>query len=175
MKKNRLIFRTIILLVLVGAVGYTLYQNFYTKKEETFTMGEVAPNFVLKDLNEKEISLEDYKGKGVVLNFWGSWCPPCKEEMPALNNLHKKYKDKGVEVLGVNAGDTPLVAQTFAEKMDLEFPSVMDTKGDVQRAYKVVPLPTTFLIDSDGKVVRMITGIKTEAEFEEYFKEIMPS
>jgi peroxiredoxin len=175
-KKNRLIFRTLILIVLVGAVGYTLYQNFYAKKtEETFAMGEQAPNFVLKDLQGKEVSLEDYKGKGVLINFWASWCEPCKAEMPALNNIHKKYKDKGVEVIGINAGDTELVAKTFTKEMGLEFPVVLDPKGDVQKAYKVIPLPTSFLIDKDGKVVKMITGERTEEQFEEYIKEILPS
>jgi peroxiredoxin len=175
-KKNRLIFRTLILVILVGAVGYTLYQNLASsEKASALELGKEAPNFELKDFQGNSVSLEDYKGKGVLINFWASWCTPCKEEMPALNNLHKKYKDKGVEVIAINAGDTELVAKTFTEKMNLEFPVVLDSKGAVQKAYKVVPLPMSFTIDKDGKLTNVITGERTEEQFEEFFKELVPS
>ncbi|MBO9128295.1 thiol-disulfide oxidoreductase ResA [Bacillus sp. 165] len=173
MKKNRLWFRTIILFLLIGAVGYTLYQNFFTDKEKV-QIGKEAPNFVVTDMEGNEISLKDYRGQGVFLNFWGTWCKPCEKEMPYMNELYDEYKAKGVEIVALDADETNLAVKNFIHQYNLKFPIAIDKGQGVLNTYGVGPLPTTFLIDKDGKVVKQITGTQTKEQIEGYLKQIMP-
>ncbi|WP_458412632.1 thiol-disulfide oxidoreductase ResA [Schinkia sp. CFF1] len=173
MKKKRLAVRTIILLVLVGALAYTLYSNFFTEKQ-LVGIGDKAPNFVLKDLNGKEIEFDSYRGKGVFLNFWGTWCKPCEREMPYIENQYKQFKDQGVEVLAVNVGEPELSVQKFIDRKGLTFPVVIDKDLEVLEAYGVNPLPTTFLVDKDGKIVDIITGQLTEELVKNHMERIKP-
>ncbi len=173
MKKNRLWFRTIILLILVGAVGYTLYQNFIVDKEKV-QIGKEAPNFVITDMEGNKISLEDYRGKGVFLNFWGTWCKPCEKEMPYMNELYDEYKAKGVEIVALNADETNLAVKTFINQYQLKFPVAIDKGQQILNTYGVGPLPTTFLINKDGQVIKQITGTQTKEQIEGYLKEIAP-
>jgi peroxiredoxin len=173
MKKNRLWFRTIILLILVGAVGYTLYQNFIADKEKV-QIGKEAPNFVITDMEGNKISLEDYRGKGVFLNFWGTWCKPCEKEMPYMNELYDEYKAKGVEIVALNADETNLAVKTFINQYQLKFPVAIDKGQQILNTYGVGPLPTTFLINKDGQVIKQITGTQTKEQIEGYLKEIAP-
>lgn len=173
MKKRRLIIRTIILIVLVGALGYTLYTNFYVDKK-LVGIGDQAPNFVLTDLNGNEVEFDSYRGKGVFLNFWGTWCKPCEKEMPYMENQYNIYKDQGVEVLAVNVGESKLSVANFVERKGLTFPVVIDKTTEVMDAYSVNPLPTTFLIDKNGKIVDIITGSLTEKTIRAYMESIKP-
>ncbi|WP_273129111.1 thiol-disulfide oxidoreductase ResA [Bacillus weihaiensis] len=172
-KKKRLLMRSIILILLISALGYTLYSNFFISKERV-RAGSEAPNFLLKDLEGNEHQLSDYKGKGVFLNFWGTWCEPCEREMPYMNNQYQMYKDQGVEVLAVNIAESDLAVSTFVNKYDLSFPVVLDKQSQVFKAYGVGKLPATYLIDSDGKVVDVITGTLTERMIQEYMEQIKP-
>jgi peroxiredoxin len=174
-KKKRLWIRTIILLILASAVGYTLYANLTKDEKGSVQKGDRAPDFVLKDLNGKEHKLSDYKGKGVFLNFWGSWCEPCKKEMPAIEKVGKEFKSKGVKILAVNVGEPDLIVKKFAEQYRLTFPIMIDNNKEVLRAYGVDPLPTTFLIDSKGRVKEVIIGgLQNERQVREKFSEIKP-
>ncbi|MGG3989874.1 thiol-disulfide oxidoreductase ResA [Bacillus smithii] len=174
-KKKRLLVRTIILLILAAAVGYTLYANLTRDEKGSVQKGDQAPDFVLKDLHGKEHKLSDYKGKGVFLNFWGTWCEPCKKEMPDLEKVGKEYKSKGVEILAVNVGEPDLVVKKFAEQYHLTFPIMIDGNKEVLRAYGVDPLPTTFLIDSKGRVKEVIIGgLQNEEQVREKLAEIKP-
>ncbi|HZH58437.1 MAG TPA: thiol-disulfide oxidoreductase ResA, partial [Metabacillus sp.] len=120
MKKKRLLMRSIILILLIGALGYTLYSNFFVSKEKV-KEGSKAPDFVLTDLEGNEHQLSDYKGKGVFLNFWGTWCKPCEREMPYMDNQYEYYKNQGVEVLAVNIAESNIAVQSFVNKHDLTF------------------------------------------------------
>ncbi|MGH1017520.1 thiol-disulfide oxidoreductase ResA [Bacillus mycoides] len=173
MKKNRLLFRVIILLILSGAVGFTLYQGFFTDKEK-MQIGKEAPNFVVTDLEGKNIALKDLKGKGVFLNFWGTWCKPCEKEMPYMNELYPKYKEKGVEIIALDADETDIAVKNFVKQYDLKFPVAIDKGQKIIGTYGVGPLPTTFLIDKEGKVVEQIIGEQTKEQLEEYLKKITP-
>lgn len=173
MKKNRLIIRTIILLLLIAALGYTLYSNFSTSKERV-AVGDIAPDFVLTDLNGTKHQLSDYRGKGVFLNFWGTWCKPCKDEMPYMDNQYQVYKNKDVEILAVNIDETKLAVSKFVEQYGLTFPVVIDKGGQVTKRYDIGPIPSTFLIDKDGKIVKIITGSLTEAMIQDYMEMIKP-
>ncbi|MFS0880959.1 thiol-disulfide oxidoreductase ResA [Metabacillus niabensis] len=173
MKKNRLIMRSIILVLLIGALGYTLYSNFFVTKEEV-KIGSVAPDFVLKDLEGNEHRLSDYRGKGVFLNFWGTWCEPCEREMPYMDNQYDYYKNHGVEVLAVNIAESNIAVESFANELDLSFPIVLDKDKQVLNAYGVDPLPTTFLINPEGKVVHITSGSLTERMVRDFMEEIKP-
>jgi peroxiredoxin len=174
MKKRRLIVRTVILIVLAAAVGYTLYANFTKDEVQKVAIGEKAPDFELVDLNGEKHRLSDYEGQGVFLNFWGTFCKPCEKEFPYIDNQYKQFKDKGVQVLAVDVGESEFAVTKFAERHQLTFPIVIDTQGDVMTAYGVNPLPVTFLIDKDGKVVKSYTGQLTEAVIKDFMEQIQP-
>ncbi|WP_417899965.1 thiol-disulfide oxidoreductase ResA [Bacillus haimaensis] len=172
-KKKRLVMRTAILLLLLSAIGYTLYANFFTSKE-LVGVGDKAPDFVLMDLEGNEVRLSDLKGKGVFLNFWGTWCEPCEREMPYMENQYHVFKDQGVEILAVNIQETNVAVERFKNKHQLTFPIPMDRKDQVRQAYGVVPLPTTILIDENGVIVKKDSGQLTEAKIKEYMEMIKP-
>ncbi len=174
MKKQRLVIRTVILLVLGAAIAYTLYANFTKDDDKTVEIGKQAPDFALVDLKGEKHQLSDYRGQGVFLNFWGTWCKPCEKEMPYINNQYLQFKDQGVQVLSVNVGESNLAVQKFADQFKLEFPIVIDKDGQVMNAYNVDPLPVTFLIDKDGNVVKTYTGELTEAMVKDFMEKIKP-
>ncbi|MEH7176727.1 thiol-disulfide oxidoreductase ResA [Neobacillus vireti] len=174
MKKRRLVMRTTILVILAAAVTYTLYANLTKDNRMKVEVGKQAPDFALVDMNGEKHKLSDYKGQGVFLNFWGTWCKPCEAEMPYINNQYNHFKDSGVQVLAVNVSESELAVNHFAERKKLDFPIVIDTDGQVQTAYGINPLPATFLIDKDGKVVKYHTGTMTERTVKEYMEKIKP-
>lgn len=172
-KKRRLVLRTVILIVLAAAIIFTLYANFTKNDRKIATVGEQAPDFVLEDLDGRKYRLSDFKGKGVFLNFWGTFCDPCKREMPYMDNQYKKFKDQGVEIIAVNVGETDLAIETFANQYNLSFPIVVDN-GEVQKAYGIYSLPATFLISPEGKVVDYIEQSLTEDMIADYMNQIKP-
>ncbi|MFK9093133.1 thiol-disulfide oxidoreductase ResA [Bacillus salipaludis] len=174
MKKRRLVIRSIILLVLGAAVAYSLYANLTKDKKQKVAEGEIAPDFALVDMQGNKHRLSDYRGQGVFLNFWGTWCPPCKKEMPYINNQYHQYKDNGVQVLSVDIQEPELAVNQFAERLKLDFPIMIDKDKEVMNVYGVDLLPATFLIDKDGKVVGYNTGELTEYKVKEFMEKIKP-
>lgn len=174
MKKRRLIMRTVILLILGAAAAFTLYQHATKGQQMRAAVGQKAPNFILNDLQGNKHMLSDYKGQGVLVNFWGSWCMPCAAEMPYINKQYLQFKDKGVQVLAVNVGESHIAVSKFAESHNLDFPIVIDKDGQVQAAYGIDPLPATFLIDKNGKVVNYYTGQLSENTVRDLMNQIKP-
>jgi cytochrome c biogenesis protein CcmG, thiol:disulfide interchange protein DsbE len=122
--------------------------------------GFLAPDFETQTLTGETIRLSDLRGKPVILNLWASWCPPCREEMPALQRIYIEYKDKGLLVLGfhMTAQDSQGAAMNFVRENGLTFPTLLDLDGEVSRIYHVQALPTTFFISSDGVIKDLIIG-----------------
>ncbi len=120
-----------------------------------------APDFTVLDRNGKEVSLSDYKGKPIVLNFWATWCYYCKEEMPDFNNAYKEYPD--IQFLMVNATDgvqeTMDSAKKYIKQMGFDFDVFYDTKLEAVNAYYVTGFPATFFIDKDGNLVTQANGM----------------
>jgi peroxiredoxin len=174
MKKRRLVIRTIILLLLGAAVVYTLYANFTKDTKQKVAVGGQAPDFALVDMQGNKHRLSEYRGQGVFLNFWGTWCPPCKKEMPYINNQYHQYKDKGVQVLTVDIQESELAVNQFADRLKLDFPIMIDTDKEVMNTYGIDPLPATFLIDKNGEVVQYYTGELTEDKIREFMEKIKP-
>jgi len=104
-----------------------------------------APDFTLNDINGKKVNLSEFKGKAVLLNFWATWCGPCRAEMPSLNNLYNEYKDKDFVVLAVSVDTSEKPVKSFARELKLTFPILMDKDKAVSfDEYAVLGLPTTF-------------------------------
>ncbi|WP_034744408.1 thiol-disulfide oxidoreductase ResA [Halalkalibacter wakoensis] len=173
MKQKRLMMRTSILAIIAIALAYTLYSNFIADRSVA-KAGDLSINFVLNDLEGERIELEDYKGKGVFLNFWGTYCPPCVKEMPIMEELYAEYKDQGVEIIAVNASEPKLTVERFVDRLGLTFPIVIDQGNNVIDAYGIRPLPTTILVDEHGVIVRVFTGGMTEQMIRDFMEEIKP-
>ncbi|MFS0687946.1 thiol-disulfide oxidoreductase ResA [Sporosarcina sp. 179-K 8C2 HS] len=170
-KRTRLIFRGVVLVILASAILFSIFSR---DKVKVLAEGDKAPDFELVDLEGNKHRLSDYRGEGVFLNFWGTWCPPCKREMPYIENQYNAFKEKGVHVLSVNIAESDLKVDTFRDQYGLTFPIVIDKKKDVKELYNIVPLPTTFLIDKDGRITKVITTEMTEDEIISYMESIQP-
>ena len=136
--------------------------------------GDRAANFALKDMKGKTVKLTDFKGKAVVLNFWATWCGPCKREIPDLVSLYDSYKKKGVVILGIALDDRGAeVVKPFVEKNKISYP-VLIGGGEVVEAYGgFSAIPTTFFIDKNGIIRNYLTGMQSKAGFEREIKSLL--
>jgi len=121
--------------------------------------GQTAPDFSTLNIKGEKVSLSQYRGKVVILNFWASWCPPCKEEMPSMELLHQKFKDQGLVMLAVNVEENGQEAVTqFLQKNPYSFPILLDEDATIQNTYGVFRFPETFIIDKNGVIIEKIIG-----------------
>ena len=121
-------------------------------------VGNLAPDFQLQGLDGQTVSLSDFRGEPVLVNFWATWCGPCRSEMPFIQEIFDggEWSDKGLTILAVDIGESLYTVKEFLDSNMLSFPVLLDTKQDVALKYNIRALPTTFLIDKDG----VIQGIK---------------
>ena len=127
-----------------------------TATSEGLKIGAKAPDFVLKTLTGETVKLSDLKGKKVMLNFWATWCPPCKAEMPEMEKFYKQ-KDKNLVILAVNI-DPQLDVKGFVQKNGITFPILLDTNDLVNETYQILSIPTTYFINSQGIIQNKFTG-----------------
>jgi peroxiredoxin len=158
---NRFIFRNTLA---VGLVVFTLCGAAFAS-DPLAQMGVVkprvrmeAPAFDLRDIQGGRKGLTDFKGKVILLNFWATWCPDCREEMPSLEKLWGKNKSKGVVIIAVAVGSRSKEVESFARKLRLTFPILLDADGTVRRDYEVTALPMTYIIGKDGKISGRMYG-----------------
>jgi thiol-disulfide isomerase/thioredoxin len=125
-------------------------------------------DFTFKDVDVNQVSLAAYKGKTVLLNFWATWCGPCKAEIPGFVRIQEKYRDKGLVIVGLSVDDTADKAKAYAKEYKMNYPILLaEGKEDAQDAYGPIwGIPASFLISKDGKVCRKHMGIAPEAVFE---------
>ncbi len=135
--------------------------------------GFVAPDFALPTLEGDSIQLSDLRGRPVVINFWATWCPPCKAEMPAIVREYERYKDQGLIVLAVNQAEGPEKIVPFREEYKMTFPILLDTHMKVSQLYEIRFLPTTFFIAPNGKITDMVTGGMNDAAVRVHFQRLM--
>ena len=177
MKRN-----AIVLAVVIAAVALMLFAGVRMARTKAGTVklkpvgnnGSVAPDFELKSLDGTPVRLSDYRGKAVLLNFWATWCAPCKIEMPWFVDLQKQYAPQGLQVIGVAMDDSgeDTIAK-FAKQMGVNYP-VLIGKEAVGDAYGGVEfLPTTFFIDRQGKVVDRVFGLVSHSDIEDDVKKAL--
>ena len=131
-----------------------------------FTSGDPAPDFTVRTLDGQTLSLKDIKGQIVMVNFWATWCPPCRSEMPDMERLYQERKDDGVQILAVNLQEAPEPVSRFVEQYNLTFPIVMDTSGEMSQLFGVQSLPTSFFIDKEGKISGFHVGSLNKSAIE---------
>lgn len=127
------------------AVNFKLVPNLEEMKDRS-----AAPEFTLPDPAGKKVALKDFRGKLVLLNFWATWCAPCREEMPSMERLYLRYKEQGFVILGVNVKDNKKSALEFLKELKITFPIALDSQGEVGLLYGAWGLPVTYLIDRKG-------------------------
>ena len=120
--------------------------------------GELAPSFSMSLMGGGEIDFAELRGKAVMLDFWASWCPPCRDEAPTLAQVYGEYRDRGVEFVGVNLWDNAGDAETFLQQEGHEYPNGLDEGGKIAISYGVRGIPEKFFIDADGRIVRKFSG-----------------
>src|SRR6056297_1004975 len=157
MQKRILIF-LIAALVVGGAFFFYLQNNTADITAEIGTeVGMQAPDFTLQNMNNQEVSLSDYRGKKVFLNFWASWCPPCREEMPDMQKLHEEYGNE-IAVLAVNIGESKSTVANFMMQNKLNLPVLLDLNKSIAQNYLVRAIPTTYILDKDGIIIEKTFG-----------------
>ena len=154
---NKLVVTLIAIAVLVAVFGIVWLQS---SKYEPPKIGKVAPEFALVDLDDKPVRLSDYRGKVVFLNFWATWCKPCREEMPSMEVLHKNFAKDGLVVLAVSIDrvTTTKDIPPFVKSMNLSFPVLIDSWGRTDMPYKRMGVPETFIIDQEGVIREIVIG-----------------
>lgn len=124
-------------------------------------IGNEAPDFELETLDGEKVKLSDYRGHPVMLNFWATWCPPCKDEIP---DMQKFYEDNDVVVLAVNLTDTEMsekTVQKFADEFGITFPVALDVDSEASLLYRINPIPTSYMINADGIIIHKQYGAMT--------------
>ncbi|SHK55441.1 TlpA family protein disulfide reductase [Paramaledivibacter caminithermalis] len=187
MNKKRLVI-IIITLALMGGLYYlitlrqsennlpkdaentTYEENEEEKKKPDIAVGEAAPNFTLKNLDEKEVSLKDYRGKIVLINFWATWCKYCDIEMPDLQKLDKENED--LVVLAVDVQESKETVKNYIEKGGYDFEVVLDEEGEVAKMYLASAFPTSYFVDKDGTLLGGIPGMMEYAQMKKILESI---
>jgi peroxiredoxin len=143
--------------------------------QATLAAQSPAPDFTLKTAEGRNLRLQEQRGQVVMVNFWASWCGPCKQEMPHLNRLYGKYQASGFTLLGVNVDDDPRQAMAVAARMGLKFPVLLDADKAVIKRYDMGSMPATVLIDRDGRVRYLHRGYREgmEASYEQQIRELV--
>lgn len=174
-KKQKAIIQYIVTILIFAAILCIIYVSIFKDGEKVVKVGDEAPLFELKTLNGSKMNLKDYRGKGIILNFWGTWCDPCKEEMPDLNRMHNMYKDQNVEVLTVHVKNAPQQVNQFFSSLDEEInlPVGLDN-GDVMNAYNANDLPNTYIIDKDGNIKAHHKGQMSKEDIKKYMEMVKP-
>ncbi len=143
--------------------------------EATQVTGTQAPDFSLKDVDGRSVDLRSLAGKAVVVDFWATWCPPCREEMPHLEQLHRQLRDRGLVVLGLDVGEDADTVREFARKNDYTFTLLLGAEPDVSARYHVDGYPTVFVIDRAGKIAARLGGSAQESDLRAAVKNALAS
>ncbi|MEW6087531.1 MAG: TlpA disulfide reductase family protein [bacterium] len=160
--------KKIILIPMLYALCSMLFMGCSGPKPRFMAVGDEAPDFSILDLDGNEISLESLlNGKEIILNFWASWCPSCREEIPRLNEFAEKYKDK-IEIVGINLEEPKETVQSFVRASGIKYKILLDSKGKTGNLYMVRAIPTNILINKDGLIKKLNIDIR---EIENYLKQ----
>lgn len=173
MKANRKKIQILVLAIIVLIGGYVIYDSVKPEqKGVTLKVGQQAPTFKLMTILDEVVTLEDYDGKPLVLNFWGTFCEPCKREMPTLEAQYEKWSEYGVAFLGINLSEDKITAANYA-KNRVTYPIALDVNRVIEKRYGLRAYPTTFFINADGSINSVETGELTEPMLEQHISELV--
>lgn len=173
-RKRRFYIRLIVLFILACLVLIACWKLLGEGKSEKVEAGQQAPDFKLTDMQTgQEFKLSEKHGKGVLVNFWATYCEPCKQEMPLFEEASHTYENNDVIVAAINVDESSVVIDRFLEKYNLSLPILQDN-GQVMEVYGVDALPATFFISADGTISRTIYGPLETKQLEQYLNEIVP-
>ena len=148
--------KAIPIVIVIGMLGWAIFEFVNSSSgaadEVGLERGKVAPDFEVTTLEGEQVKLSDFRGERVMLNFWATWCPPCRAEMP---DMQKVYEEEDVTILAVNMTETEIneeVVSDFVDELDLTFPILMDEESDVTFSYKIQAYPTSYMIDTNGRI-----------------------
>lgn len=164
-------FKVILLMILASGMLITGCST----SVEVPEIGKAAPSFQLTDIDGQSVSLSDFQGEPVLLNFWATWCGPCRMEMPYIQEVHNRWSEQGLVVLAVNIGESLTTVEGFIQDYSLSFPVLLDLEGNVAERYNIRGIPATYFIDSGG-VIRdiQIGAFRSVAEIENILSMIFP-
>ena len=163
-----------VLLVIMLTIGL-LITGCSAGSNQPLQVGDTAPHFKFRNLDGQSVSLSDLLGKPVLLNFWATRCPPCRKEMPYIQEVYEGWSDKGLVVLAINIGEEPSQVEKFLQSQGLSLPVLLDTKGDTIEKYGIQFIPTTFFVDKDGIIQEKVIGsFPSKAPIEKRLSKIIP-
>lgn len=149
MNKIPKIILLLVLALVILATGCT---------ETGAAVGDRAPDFQLQDLEGNEVSLSSLRGNPILLNFWATWCPPCRLEMPFIQEVYQEWTDKGLVILAIDMGESTATVREFMQNNNYTIPVLLDTRRVVSQKYNVTAIPTTFFIDRNGVIQDKLIG-----------------
>jgi thiol-disulfide isomerase/thioredoxin len=155
-----------LIFIAVGILSFVIFWGAITKKNPELSEGAQAPDFALEMLEGRTLQLSELRGRKIVLNFWASWCAPCRKEMPDLERVHRQYGDR-VTVVGINIQEDRSSVERFLQEVPVSYTIALDPQGVAVRAYRVIAQPATFWIDEHGRIVERKFGAYTPTELEE--------
>jgi peroxiredoxin len=174
MKTNKKWLQLAIFAVVLVIGVFTIISNLSASDDKKYPqVGDKAPNFTLLDFDGNAHSLSDFKGKPVLINFWGTFCPPCKAEMPALQRQYDEWSSKGVVFLEINLDTNKITAQSFMEQYNLTLPVLLDTKEVVRKDFGILEYPTTIFVGADGKIAYKKIGEMQESYIHDTLTSLM--
>ncbi|NQU17047.1 MAG: TlpA family protein disulfide reductase [Candidatus Saganbacteria bacterium] len=162
--KNKYILVAVVLLIALGMAAYTMgTKSGQGGKINMIEESKQAPEFTLTDLEGNSVALSSFKGKVVFLNFWATWCPPCRAEMPSMQKLNDLMKEKDFVILAVDVGERKAGVSSFVLKNKYTFKVLLDSDHEVSTDYKVAGIPTTLILNKEGKIVLREVGSRNWA------------
>lgn len=175
MKSNRRLIQVLIFLGVIVLGGYAIGNSLFANSGGLPRKGETPPSFALLDEAGKTHRLEDYKGKALVINFWGSFCPGCVTETPDLEEQYKKHGDKPFEIVGINLSEDNLTINNFIKQYGVSYTILQDNNRQVERAYGLKSYPTTFFVKPDGTIMDVFIGPMGKQDMDERITKLLAS
>ncbi len=164
----------VLVLALFAVLAYGLAnRSSATGRSGMTRIGKPAPQFAMQLLDGGEFRLSDHEGRPLIINFWASWCPPCRQESPAFERQWRRYRDTGIQFVGVDIQDDVSDAEAYVREFGLTFPNGLDPDGKITIDYGVIGLPVTFFVGSSGIVEGRWVGAIPEEKLEEWVKTLV--
>ena len=162
-----------LILAAVLFIGVYAIGRSFASSDGALRQGDKPPAFRLFGLDGQVHELEEYRGRPLVINFWGTFCPPCREEMPIIQRQYERWKDQGLQVIGINLSEDRHRVQNFVRKVGVDFPILLDVDRRTERAYGLRQYPTTYFLDAGGVIRDVMVGPLTEEALAERVKPLL--